>query len=114
MMFLNEYEIDRTAETLRSDPVMGPATRFLADFRDQVNGHSDGWAYWPLPVRAAKSLMTLIQNAENAKRGRFDARHPVEPVTAAAVKAAMRPIKSFYTRRGYAAGMKMPDINLPD
>lgn len=84
MLFMNTWEIDERADRFKSHPVLGKATRFLQRFRDLIDRNSDGWAYWPLPVRAAKSLQELIQNPDTA--------------TEAAYKKAIRPIKAFCTR----------------
>lgn len=91
---MNEYDIDRAAERFASHPVLGSATKFLVQYRDQVNQHSDGWAYWGPPVKAASKLFTLIENPDTA--------------TIARLRAAIAPIKGFYTRRGNAAGMEFP------
>lgn len=96
-MWMNEYEIDEAVSTLRNHPVLGDAARFLRDFKDEVNSHSDGWPYWRLPPRAAGQLMTVLHTDP-------------ETVTPADVRKALGPIKSFMTRRGNAAGMTMPRL----
>jgi hypothetical protein len=96
MLFMNEYEIDRAVTRHQSHPVLSVATKFLSEFRDEVNAHSDGWCHWPAPLHAAAKLMTLVE--QNSQ--------PTE----ADLKKALAPIKSFYTRRGYAAGMKYPEV----
>ena len=106
--FMNQYDIDEAVQLLDNDPVLGKAARFLRDFRDQVNGHSDGWAYWRAPVAAANQLMTLIEAGMAKKRGRYD--QPEIEITDRAIAKAMGPIKSFMTRRGLAAGMEMPKL----
>jgi hypothetical protein len=58
-----------------------------------TNRNSDGWAYWPKPVRAAKNLMVLLESGD-----RWD---PAD-VTEAELKKAIVPIKSFLTRHGVA------------
>ena len=95
MMFMNEYEINDRAERYRNHPVLGPATRFLQAYMGEVNAHSDGWPYWSPPVKAAAKLMTLIQRGD---------------ATLAEVTKALSPIKAFMTRRGNAAGMKLPSL----
>lgn len=94
-MFMNEYDIERSVERLRHNETLGPASRFLQAYMHEVNAHSDGWPYWRSPVKAAAKLMTLIESGT---------------ATSAQVRAAMTPIKSFYTRRGYAAGMTLPTL----
>lgn len=84
MHFMNSPEIDWKAEQYRNHPILGRATQTLVRLRDKVDSCSDGWAYWSAPVRAADKLMTLIEHPETA--------------TEEALKKAMTPIKSFYTR----------------
>lgn len=95
MLFMNRWEIDESVERYRNHPVLSRATRFLAEFRDETDANSDGWCYWPLPVRAAARLMTLIQSGD---------------ATESQFKSALGPIKSFYTRSGNAAGMRFPNV----
>lgn len=105
MLFMNEWDIENALDRHRLHPALGPATRFLSDFRIEANQHSDGWHSWPLPARAAKQLMTLIQRGNAHQR---DFRVP--DVTMAEVQKALIPIKSFMTRRGLKAGMRMPAL----
>lgn len=95
MMFMNESEVLASVARHYGHPVLGPATRFLESYMQEVNSHSDGWPYWSPPVRAAAKLMALIKRGEATK---------------AELTKALSPIKSFMTRRGLAAGMKMPSI----
>lgn len=95
MLYMNDYDIFQ-AQQRANTPVLRKAVQFLAAFKEQVDANSDGWAYWHAPVAAAKKLMELIQGKV--------------PATEANFKAAMTPIKSFYTKRGNAAGMQMPVI----
>ena len=92
MHFMNTWEIDDCRDRYAKHPVLGPATRFLADFRDLIDQNSDGWCYWRPPVQAADKLMTLIEHPETA--------------TAAALKKALTPIKSFCTRHK----LKLPEL----
>jgi len=111
-MFMNEWDIAGALARHAKHPVLGPATRFLADYRDEVNAHSDGWPYWSPPVRAAKALMELIKRGDDFALASFirtGAAAPVD-VTEADLAKALRPIKAFMTRRGNAAGMKLPPL----
>jgi N12 class adenine-specific DNA methylase len=94
--FMNTMDIDEAAERFKDHPVLSRATKFLADFRDETDAHSDGWPYWKLAHHAATQLMGMIQHPEYATEGNF--------------KKALAPIKAFYTKRGNAAGMKLPAI----
>lgn len=95
MIFMNEWDIAESVVRFARHPVLGPATRFLQCYRDEVNRVSDGWPYWSPPVKAAAHLITLIQ--------RGDASH-------AEVRRALGPIKAFMTRRGNVAGMVLPTL----
>ncbi len=94
MMFMNDYDISRAVNWYGPDTVAGRAARFLNDFREEVDAHSDGWAYWRAPAAAAKRLMLVIESGQAA--------------TEADLVQALIPIKSFYTRRGNALGMSFP------
>ena len=96
--FMNTYEIDEAVRLAigRGSALHARAALFLEAFRNQVDENSDGWAYWKPPVVAAKKLMMLVQNPAT--------------ITEATFKAALTPIKAFYTKRGTAAGMKFPVV----
>lgn len=95
VVWMNEYEIHEAAIRFNSDPVLGPAARYLAHFCAEVNAHSDGWPYWRRPAQAAAKLMGLIQGHLRAGMGAYP-RLP-EP-SAADVRKAITPIKAFLTR----------------
>ena len=99
---MNEYNIDDAVYRYKGHPVLGPATRSLRNLKDLVNRNSDGWAYWPKPSRAAKQLMNLI---EGDPRDRYGDR---EDVTAAQVRKAYVPIKSFLTRNNLSMELEVP------
>ena len=96
MLYMNAKDIQQAIHRYAEHPVLGPAARFLDEFREEVNQHSDGWAYWTLPCRAAKRLQEMILGTR--------------PATLVEFHKALRPIRSFMTRRGNAAGMKMPEV----
>jgi hypothetical protein len=101
---MNKYEIDEAARCYATDPILGKASRFLQEFKDEVNAHSDGWAYWKPAMISAAKLMTLIRSARNNPE--WD--EAGEPAKEKMFLKALIPIKSFMTRRGLAAGMRMP------
>jgi hypothetical protein len=106
MLYMNDFDIEQAQRNANNpnrhyplttnQAVLRKATDFLAAYKEQVDANSDGWAYWKAPVAAAAKLMTMIQNPETA--------------TEATYKAAMTPIKSFYTKHGFKAGMQMPVV----
>ena len=88
---MNEYDVQDAINRLQSAPNLHRGAQVLRRLVDWTNSNSDGWAYWPKPVRAAKSLQELLQAAD-----RFDPRD----VTEADLNKALRPIKAFLTRHG--------------
>lgn len=97
MTWLNEYEVEEAARLFKDHPVLGPATQTLVNLVDVANRYSDGWPYWKAPSKASAKLQTLIRT--EVRQYRLGGRRSEEGVpTAADVKAAYRPIKSFLTR----------------
>lgn len=96
MKFMNAYEIDEAVSRFFGHPVLGPATRTLANLRDAADANSDGWCYWPKPARAAAKLMELIER-DGTWQYRFGER---DDATASELKSALAPIKAFRTRSG--------------
>lgn len=93
-MFMNGYDIDDALQRFEVHPVLGPATRTMAELRDWTNNNSDGWGYWKQPMRAAEKLMVLIQGDGTSQY--YDRER--DDVTAADLKIALRPIKRFRTQ----------------
>ena len=94
MNYMNDSDIMQAQQRFAGHPVLNKATMFLAAFKEEVDYHSDGWAYWKAPVAAANKLMEMIQGKTEATEENY--------------KKALAPIKAFMTRRGTAAGMQMP------
>ena len=95
MHFMNRSDIEEAVERHAGKPVLARATKFLKDFQEMIDDHSDGWPYWAPPVRSADKLMTLIEDYHPWKR---DSR-PICLPTEADLKKAITPIKSFCTRK---------------
>lgn len=95
MLFMNEHEVRDAAWRYADHPTLGPATETLINLVEWTNSHSDGWAYWPKPCRAAAKLQTLIGGL--APYYEDPSRSDVVPEQLA---AALRPIKAFRTRHG--------------
>lgn len=106
VLFMNEYEIDEAVRRYADDPILGKASRFLQEFKDEVNAHSDGWAYWKPGMTSAGKLMTLIRSARDIPE--WDAID--EKAKEKMFLKALTPIKCFMTRHGLAAGMRMPPV----
>jgi len=95
MKYMNTYDIELALETaLRFNlPNLIEANYQLIRLVNWTNSNSDGWAYWPKPCRAAKSLMELIETVDP-----YGWEH--EDIDESDLKRALTPIKSFFTRHG--------------
>jgi hypothetical protein len=102
MTWLNEYEVEEAARLFKDHPVLGPATQTLVNLVDVANRYSDGWPYWQAPSKAAGKLQTLIRTEVRFHHlgGRYQG---AGAPTAADVKAAYTPIKSFLTRHQFTS-----------
>ena len=94
MKFMNSWDIQRALSRHKEHPVLGPATRTLANLELWTNQHSDGWAYWPAPVHAAKRLITLI-DGDGTWEYLYGERNDATPE---AYRKALTPIKAFRTK----------------
>ena len=102
MRFMNTFDIEEAMVVRRDHPTLGPASRSLYNLMLLANRCSDGWCYWPKPVRAAARLMKLIEGD-----GTWDAvRGPRDDVTPEMVRKAYVPIKSFLTRNQLACTLE--------
>lgn len=90
MRFMNNYDLydAHCRFTQNSMPNRLALVMVVNQLRKWADNYSDGWAYWPKPVRAAAKAIELIE-------GRHDA-----DITDAEMRAAVRPIKAFMTRQG--------------
>jgi hypothetical protein len=98
---MNRWDVEEACGRYATHPVLGPATVTLANLMAWTDSHSDGWAYWPKPTRAAAKLMALIEgdnHPEGVRGARFD--YDRDDATPALLQAAIRPIKAFRTREG--------------
>jgi hypothetical protein len=104
MLFINEYEIDDMLLTrfrFGNTPNLYLGAQILDRLMRWTNANSDGWAYWPLPTRAAKKLMELLNAADF---------HDPEDCDAAALNKACIPIKAFLTRQGVDHAEVFPTV----
>lgn len=98
MRFINEYEIANAVREYEDHPILGPASRTLANLAEWADDNSDGWAYWPKPARSAARLMELITGD-----GTWQAKQDQavdQRATREAYRKALAPIKAFRTRQG--------------
>lgn len=89
---MNRWEVEDAADRHVQHPILGPATQTLRNLMEWTDRNSDGWPYWPKPVRAAAKLIELIERSHPYHR-------PQQEATIEEYKAALRPIKAFRTRQ---------------
>ena len=98
MHFMNDYDIEIAQH--RFDTPATPNRSKVADvvarLADWANDNSDGWAYWPKPMRAAAKLGRLLELRAGFVRHEDRLR---TDITDAELRAALAPIKSFLTRQ---------------
>jgi hypothetical protein len=94
---MNDYDLDyaRMRFTRANCPNRLALVMVVDLLREWTNRHSDGWAYWPKPVRAAERAIRLIESTTNAANDEQE-RHDI---TDEEMLAAVRPIKAFLTRQ---------------
>lgn len=106
MRFMNEYDIDQALREYGTNGFVEPGrtvtpNRYfgaivVANLAEWANEHSDGWCYWPKPVRAAARLIEHLSGGtytERQERLQHD-------ISDAELTASLRPIKAFLTRQG--------------
>ncbi len=97
MRYMNDFDLHHARQrfTRSSTPNRLALVMVVDNLREWSNNHSDGWAYWPKPVRAAARAMELIESTTN-EGNRAQER---EDITDAEMLAAVRPIRAFLTRQ---------------
>lgn len=98
MRYMNEYDIEEALDRfdLATTPHRAALAQIVSDLAEWANRNSDGWVYWPKPVRAAAKAMEQIDPTDWASIHRLE----TEDCTLAEYTAAVRPIKAFLTRHG--------------
>jgi hypothetical protein len=95
LLYMNHHDIAQALERYADHPVLGPASFTLTAVANAADHNSDGWAYWPKPVRAARQLIELI----GSTRDYLDDRQRPD-ATPERLERAYRPLKAFRTRTG--------------
>lgn len=97
MLYLNadQSAIAEEAFDTYETPNLSAAAQTLTGLIVWTNANSDGWAYWPKPVRSAKSLQTILA----AALSEYHRTGVVDDTTGPALKKAYTPIKAFLTRQ---------------
>ena len=97
MLYMNDYDLHfaRQRFTRSSTPNRLALVMVVDNLREWADNHSDGWAYWPKPARAAAKAMEQIASTTNVQNRAQEA----QDITDAELLAAVRPIKAFLTRQ---------------
>ena len=98
MKFMNDYDLycARQRFTRSTTPNRLALVMVVDALREWADNHSDGWAYWPKPVRAAATAMGHIESRTNRENDEQEA----NDITDKQMKDAVRPIRAFLTRAG--------------
>lgn len=101
MRFMNDYDLEyaRQRFTRSTVPNRLALVMVVDNLRDWANSHSDGWAYWPKPVRAANRAIELIES----RTSRENDEQEREDISDQELTLAVKPIKAFLTRHGASA-----------
>ena len=117
-VFMNRYDVEDALEDWTARHEDGHEVALTLSLAEAVHAlmrwtdsHSDGWAYWPKPSRAAGKATDLLRKQSDDYRrdgcetrwNEATGRHEViqfRDLTEAEVRKALAPIKSFLTRQG--------------
>lgn len=108
MKFMNDYDLAQARRRFTQSGIVPNRLALVLvvdNLREWTNGHSDGWAYWPKPCRAAGNAISLIESTAYPEYERRER----EDITEAEMHAAVRPIKAFCTRMVNAGTMTRED-----
>ena len=96
MRYMNDFDLwfARRRFTRASTPNRLALVMVVEELRDWTNNHSDGWAYWTPPRRAAQRAIDHIYSTTNAANDKQEA----TDITDAEMHKAVVPIKSFLTK----------------
>lgn len=97
MHFMNDYDLRCARErfTRSSTPNRLALVMVVDNLREWADSHSDGWAYWPKPCRAAAKAIELIDSYTRAEQREQED----NDISDATMHAAVKPIKVFLTRQ---------------
>ena len=97
MRYMNDHDLDfaRRRFTRASKPNRLALVMVVDNLREWTNRHSDGWAYWPAPARAAQRAIEHIVSTTHAANTAQEA----TDIADEEMLLAVRPIKAFLTRQ---------------
>lgn len=101
MRYMNDYDLEsaRRRFTQSSTPNRLGLVLVVSNLAEWADQNSDGWAYWPKPVRAAARAIEHI----DSRTYRENQEQEANDISDAEMVAAVRPIKAFLTRQKVSA-----------
>ena len=89
MNFANEFDLHHARNRFGrgTTPNRLALTMVVDRLREWSDNNSDGWAYWPKPVRAATRAIDIIME------------HDTADISDADLASTVKPIKAFLTRQ---------------
>lgn len=96
MRYMNDYDLDRAVSRFiqASCPNRLALALVVRNLAEWANDHSDGWAYWTEPRKAANEAMSHIESTTNAANRAQEE----QDITDEQMMAAAIPIGSFLRR----------------
>ena len=96
MRFMNDYDLDYAISrfTRSAAPNRLALALVVNQLRLWTDSHSDGWAYWRQPVRAAAKAIELIDSRTSAE----DEHQENNDISEREMLEAVKPIERFLRR----------------
>jgi len=91
---MNQSDIEYANTNTHSCPNVRKGVRLLHCLMHSVNQQSDGWAYWPVPLKACQNLIALLKTAGNLYHGTNGS------ITDSQLTKAIMPIRRMVTTQG--------------
>ena len=92
MTWINSGEIEDALEQFQRDPVLGPAAKYLDDYKEKLDSCTDGWSSWSGGTKCASDLCKILADAEYNRI--VHARGYIAPTRESVVKACKK-IENF-------------------
>ena len=110
MRYMSDFDLwfARRRFTRASAPNRLALVMVVDNLREWTNNHSDGWAYWQPPRRAAQLAIDHIYSTTNDAN---DAQEATD-ITDEEMLYAVRPIKSFLTKHRHIVTPEAREIIL--
>jgi hypothetical protein len=100
MLFMNSFDQEHAlmCATELGNPRQVQAATALMQLAQWADANSDGWAYWPAPVKAARRLIAGLQQMEADQRFKWSSRRDVADFSAQELEFMIAPVRTFLQR----------------